>query len=185
MAFSVTTRRGPAGKGKEGAVGDPVEIALLVAGAKAGIDRKALTEHAPEEREIAFDPDVKMMATYHRVDDGLRVAVKGAPETVLTRCTTLGVDGESRALDEEAKQSWLARNDALASSGLRVLAVAQKLVDDSASEPYEELCLLGFVGLVDPPRTDVREAISQLSERRDSNRDANRRPAGHGSLRRP
>lgn len=145
--------------GQGGGVGDPVEIALLVAGAKAGLDRASLTESAPEEREVAFDPDVKMMATYHRTDDGFRVAVKGAPEAVLARCTEVLVGGDTESFDEDGQRRWLERNETLARRGLRVLAMAQKIVTDAAGEPYEDLCFLGFIGMVDPPRTDVREAI--------------------------
>ncbi|MDX1531845.1 MAG: HAD-IC family P-type ATPase, partial [Rhodothermales bacterium] len=82
--------------GSPGATGDPMEVALLVLGAKAGLDRARLLGRWPEVREEAFDPEVKMMATFHapaahpgggHPDGAYRVAVKGAPGAVLRACT--------------------------------------------------------------------------------------------------
>ncbi|MGD9409790.1 MAG: HAD-IC family P-type ATPase, partial [Thiohalocapsa sp.] len=69
-----------------GGVGDPTEVALLESAAAAGLHRDELLERLPEEREVSFDPDLKMMATIHATDGGWRYAVKGAPEAVLGRC---------------------------------------------------------------------------------------------------
>ncbi len=148
------------GEAEESAVGDPVEVALLIAANRAGLSRQALLAASPEEREIAFDPDVKMMATYHRTQDGLRVAVKGAPEAVLAASTTVLRKGVAEPLGDRERQRWLERNESIAASGLRVLAFAQKRAPSVSGEPYEDLCFVGFAGLVDPPRGDVREAIT-------------------------
>ncbi|MDX1614799.1 MAG: cation-transporting P-type ATPase [Candidatus Promineifilaceae bacterium] len=145
-------------------IGDPVEVALLVAGSKAGLKRKSLLEELPEEREVAFDPDVKMMATFHQTGDGYRVAVKGAPEAVLdVSHRRLTRDGPV-ALDEEARRSWLDRNREMAEEGLRVLAVAERQADDVDVDPYQELTFLGLVGLLDPPREEVRDAIQSCQQ---------------------
>jgi Ca2+-transporting ATPase len=77
-------------KGKVEGVGDPVETALLVAAAKAGIRREDLNERFPETREEAFDSDIKIMGTFHKVNGAYRVAVKGAPEAVLDICSRAG-----------------------------------------------------------------------------------------------
>jgi Ca2+-transporting ATPase len=144
------------------ATGDPMEVALLVLGAKAGLDRAALLAERPEVREEAFDPDVKMMATVHA--DGaehFRVAVKGGPGAVLRACShEVRVDGSAAPLTDESREAWLERNRALARSGMRVLALATKRVASSEAEPYGDLQLLGLVGLEDPPRDGVREAIA-------------------------
>lgn len=141
------------------AIGDPVEVALLVAGAKAGMAREALLQEIPEEREEAFDPDVKMMATFHRQNEHLRVAVKGAPETVLDVCMNVCSEGDLQKIDDEMRKGWLARNHKMAEAGLRVLAMAEKTVDDVSADPYGELTFLGLVGLLDPPREEVSDAI--------------------------
>ena len=142
--------------------GDPMELALLAGGRRVGIDREALLDGAPEERRENFDPGVKMMATYHRADEGFRIAVKGAPESVLNACTSvLAADGQTRELDEAAREDWLARNEEMAREGLRALALAQKTVSSADAEPYENLTLIGLVGLMDPPRAEVREAVME------------------------
>ncbi|ARA92556.1 ATPase [Rhodothermaceae bacterium RA] len=144
--------------------GDPLEVALLEAGARFGLTHSALTAEAPEIREEAFDPDVKMMATFHRQPDGVRVAVKGAPEPVIAASTHVLTGDGPRPLDEATRRAWLARNQALAADGLRVIAVATRTVDDVRAAPYEALTLLGLIGMEDPPRRDVRPAIQQCRQ---------------------
>ena len=143
----------------EEAVGDPVEVALLVAGAKAGLWRDALLEELPEEREVAFDPEVKMMATFHRQNDAYRVAVKGAPEAVLEASSQRRTADGTAELSDDEREKWLERNQAMARDGLRVLAVAERSADGPEADPYQALTFLGLVGLLDPPREEVRGAI--------------------------
>ena len=146
--------------GDEGAVGDAMEVALLRAGRLAGMERRELVGGLPEEREEAFDSSVKMMATFHRTaEGGTYVAIKGAPEAVLEGCTeTIGRSGP-RPMDGEERDRWMRRNERMAESGLRVLAVAERTVDSTDARPYREMRFLGLVGLMDPPRTDVRRSI--------------------------
>lgn len=141
------------------AVGDPTEIALLAVGAKAGLDRNELLEKQPEAREEAFDSDTKMMGTFHEVEGKYRVAVKGAPESVLPVCSHYLTSEGVRGMNGETHQSWQEQCDRLAQDGLRILAIAQKTVDNSKAKPYEDLTLLGVVGLLDPPRQDVKQAL--------------------------
>lgn len=140
-------------------VGDPMEIALLVAGAKAGMGKASLRDDFPEVREEAFDPAVRMMSTFHEHDGEVLVAVKGAPEAVLEACSTYWSDEGPAPLDDATREEWLQRNTTLANDGLRVLAIASKRVSSREAEPYEDLCLRGITALLDPPRTDVRPAI--------------------------
>lgn len=145
-------------------VGDPMEVALLVAGEKAGIKRKELVDRYPEVREVSFDPSTKMMATYHEENDGYVAAVKGAPEAVIECCSRVtGPDGE-REFDEREKEKWLRKNSELAEGGLRMLAIAEKTVEDMDAEPYEDLKFLGLVGLMDPPRKEVKSAIEKCKK---------------------
>ncbi|HSO17947.1 MAG TPA: HAD-IC family P-type ATPase, partial [Desulfosarcina sp.] len=99
---------------------------------------------------------------YHRGAEGLEVAVKGAPGRILESCATLA-DGEGggRPLDEDQRQKWRERAEALAGEGLRVLAVADKKAASTDDAPYEGLRFLGLLGLHDPPRSDVRQAIDE------------------------
>ena len=139
------------------AVGDPMEVALLVAGEKAGLRRSNLVEGMREAKEHAFDPDLKMMATVHESDGHYRVAVKGAPEAVLEVCSDVaGSQGDS----DFDRERWLGRNKELAEDGLRVLALAEKTVQSPEDDPYRDLRFVGLVGLRDPARDEVRKPIA-------------------------
>ena len=143
------------------AIGDPLEVALLVAGVKAGLRREELLESQPEVREVAFDAEVKMMATYHEQNGHYRVAVKGALDAVIDASTEmLNADGEQVPVDDTAREKWHEKNMALAEDGLRVIALATKTVEDPDVDPYENLTFLGLAGLLDPPRKAVRDAIT-------------------------
>lgn len=139
--------------------GDPTEVALLVAGAKAGLARDTLLAEEPEVREIAFDPDTKRMATVHQRGGAHFAAVKGAPETVVDLCTSLRTPEGSTPIGEDERRRWLEIADELAGKGERVLALATRAVDSPTEFDFSELVLLGLVGFLDPPRENVREAI--------------------------
>ncbi|MGI3211935.1 cation-translocating P-type ATPase [Roseovarius tibetensis] len=142
--------------------GDPMELALLHAAEALRISRERLLEEQPEAREESFDSETKMMATFHEAEDGYRVAVKGAPEAVLEIATHVAT-GESaaEALSDQELQDWAKRVETLAAQGFRVLAIAERHADNANDDPYADLTLLGLVGLVDPPRDDVADAIDQ------------------------
>lgn len=145
-------------------IGDPMEVALLVAGAKGNFWRNELIEQHPEAREVAFDAETKMMATYHKNEGKYRVTVKGAPESVLPICSHILTNEGTQEFDRQDYQAWQEKCDRLAQDGLRILALAQKTVDSSEVEPYKELTLLGVVGLLDPPREDVKQALKACHE---------------------
>ncbi|WP_411719266.1 cation-translocating P-type ATPase [Natronomonas sp.] len=150
--------------GEAGITGDPMEAALLIAGLKADIDRDDLLDSMPEAREVSFDPSVKMMATYHEQDGGYRVAVKGAPSAVVEAATHQVTEDGTEELSEDAKADWIEKGDRMAEDGLRVLALARKTVDDPETEPYENLELIGLVGLIDPPREEVKSTIETCKQ---------------------
>lgn len=148
------------GEQSHSGVGDPLEVALLIAAKKAGIDGDDLRQRFPEEREDAFDSDTKVMATFNRVPDGYRVAVKGAFEEVITSCSSVRTHAGSEPLNEDGRKHWLDTNTKLAEQGRRVLALASKQADSLDAAPYENLCFIGLVVMEDPPRSDVSDAIA-------------------------
>jgi Ca2+-transporting ATPase len=152
------------GHSKEDNVGDPLEIALLAAGAKAGICRDELIKKAPEKREDAFDSETKMMATFHQLEKDYLVAVKGAPEKVLDACSTILTDDGKKELDHQRKRQIIEMNDKMAEDGLRVLALAMKKVSAVDVKPYQKLTYLGLAGLIDPPRKEIKESLAACKQ---------------------
>jgi len=140
-------------------VGDPTETALYEGATSRGFERLALEVASPRVAERPFDSVRMRMATAHQTTDGIHVCVKGAPEAVLGRCTA--------GADPTQRDALQARADHLAASGLRVLAFAEKRIEalpGDIAELEEALTFLGFVGLMDPPREEARQAIGQCRE---------------------
>ena len=139
-------------------MGDPLEVALVRDANQADIGLEELRERYPEVQEIAFDSTLMEMATIHRNDgDGFAV-VKGAPERVLGQCD--GVDAER----------WQEIAEQMSDEGLKVIAVARRDIDineDAEYAPddvYHSLSFRGLVGLRDPARADVAEAIKRCQD---------------------
>ncbi|MDD2720685.1 MAG: calcium-translocating P-type ATPase, PMCA-type [Gallionella sp.] len=145
------------------AQGEPTEAALLHAAQQAGYSKTVLEGEMPRLFELPFDSERKRMTTYHRCDGEFIAYCKGSPESLLPRCThTLRHDGEF-SLDRDG---LLQHAEAMASDGLRVLAFACRRwpelptgTDHDAQE--SDLTFLGFAGLIDPPRGEVKDAVTQ------------------------
>jgi magnesium-transporting ATPase (P-type) len=141
-----------AGRGRWTIVGDPTEAALLTLAHKVGLDPVAEAHRYPRRRELPFDSARKRMTTVHVGPDGLTAYVKGAPSAVVPRTT----------VDDAGRRAVLAAADDMARQSLRVLAIARRTGIEPAYDGDElerELELLGLVGMHDPPRPEVAEAI--------------------------
>lgn len=147
--------------GREVQVGDPMELALLLAAREIGLEQNEALRDEPRVATEAFDSDIKMMATHHRLGDQTRVIVKGAPEAVFGACVAVRTTDGEQPLDDSTLTVWRTENHRIASDGLRMLAVAERLGETQADDPYRDLNLLGLIALSDPPRSDVVEAIEQ------------------------
>jgi cation transport ATPase/YHS domain-containing protein len=147
--------------------GDPMEIALLQAGARIGLERDVLLKTTPEIRQESFSTRNRMMATFHRPagalvsddENQIFVAVKGAPESVFAHTTHLLEETGPIAFDAKAQKTWISHAQSMTNEGLRVLALAIKQVSDVNLNPYEDLTLIGLIALIDPPRGDVPDAL--------------------------
>ena len=165
-------------------IGDPTEGSLLVAAAKAGAIHIDIDEAYPRENEVPFDSERKRMITIHDVRDPKAedlspfhdekhkdwdvIAVKGAPDIVLDLCTQYqGMDDKPRPMTKESKECILAANDAMTKDALRVLGLAYRLDKDVPNDPEKikaddlekDLVFVGLVGMIDPPRTEVKPAL--------------------------
>ena len=140
-------------------IGDPMEVALLVMGMKAGVARNDLLKDHPEVKEISFDPSIKMMATINEFNEKYLVCVKGAPENVLDVSTKYWDSEEIKNLNEDIKQIFLQKNETYANNGLRVISAAMKEASEPEVEPFSDLTFLGLIALLDPARKEVKPAI--------------------------
>ncbi len=147
--------------------GDPTETALLDLAAGVGFQKAELDQQWPRVDEQPFDSSRKRMTTFHRTDQGIVAYTKGAPESVIPLCTGLWQPEGRAAIDTAA---WLARADALAAQGLRVLAVARRSYErlpeaGGEIEAVESgLGLIGLVGLIDPPRPEAAAAVRECMD---------------------
>lgn len=142
-----------------GYTGDPTEGALLVF-ANSTEDIKKLQSDYPRLEEFPFDSRTKRMEVICRTPEGkLEVYLKGAPEVVVKMCS-LSLDSEIRKLDENKQQELLDQHLSLAKKGERVIALAYRQIEE-LKEYTEDFIFLGFVGIVDPPRPEAREAIAK------------------------
>jgi P-type Ca2+ transporter type 2C len=152
-------------------IGDPTEGALVVLAAKGGIDAVSTRERYPRVAELPFDAAYKLMATFHEMtgDSGrtvIRCFVKGAPDRLLARASTIAGAGPAPA-GGQSRQRYLAENQRLAEQGLRVIATARRDLDPAAFDPGADLLalvtgleLLALVGIADPPRPTARASIA-------------------------
>ncbi len=143
--------------------GDPTEIALAVAALDLGIEKENIEEKMPRIHEIPFDSDRKMMTTVHKDQDRMVSFTKGAPDVVIKNCTRYMTEsGEIKQLTEQDKEQILQYNSQMAQQGLRVLAVAFKeLQKDDFSNLESDMTFLGLVGMIDPPRPEVKQALEK------------------------
>ena len=139
--------------GKVEVVGEPTEMALVEVAYKNQLDKMKLYQSMPRVNEIPFDSTRKMMTTIHKLENGkYRVITKGAPDVLLNRC--IGIQ----------KEKILRENEKMANKALRVISVAYKdiesLPNKISSETVEnQLKFVGLIGMIDPPREGVKEAV--------------------------
>ncbi|HSO43730.1 MAG TPA: HAD-IC family P-type ATPase, partial [Rhodospirillales bacterium] len=148
-------------------IGDPTEGALAALAHKGGVDADEARSRLPRMAEIGFESARKYMATFHRAGDRVQLFVKGASEVLLPLCETARYPDGERPLDAEGRALLERDLNAVAGSGLRILAVASRELSPDAFDPggelephVRDLCLEGLIGIKDPARSEAREAIA-------------------------
>ena len=143
---------------KEEVTGDPTEVAIVEEALKRGKNKIELYQHMPRINEISFDSNRKMMTTIHKINGGYRIITKGALEALSTRCV--------KEIGENSFNRIKVQNENLkmANDALRVLAVAYKDVEVlpstiNSQNVENNLVFVGLIGMMDPPREGVEEAI--------------------------
>jgi Ca2+-transporting ATPase len=143
--------------------GDPTEGALVVAAAKAGLQKEALETESPRVHEIPFTSETKRMTTLHKTADGVMAYAKGAPEMILDGCDFVLTENGVTDLDALGREQILNHAQEMASDALRVLAISSK--SNATRETAESgMTFLGLAGMIDPPRMEAKEAIAICAE---------------------
>ena len=149
-------------------VGDPTEIALIDLGAENGVNKAELDAACPRVGEVAFDSSRKRMSTINRMQDGsLQINVKGGLDEVLSVCTKIETADGIRDITAADIDSLQERNQKMAASALRVLAMAYRPTDTVSSDMEEvekDLIFVGITGMIDPEREEVIGAISECRD---------------------
>lgn len=154
--------------------GEPTEAALVAYAQKLELPKYELEERFPRVMEAPFDSSRKMMSTVHKTLNGFVQYTKGAPDIVLSKCTTYIENGKQLTMTDDKRAEIAAENKAMADKALRVLCCAMRTYTDapeSQEADYLEnnLCYIGLTGMIDPVRPEVVDAIKEC-------RDAGIRP---------
>ena len=147
-------------------IGDPTEAAMLVFADRFGLEKEQLNGLYKRVQEIPFDSDRKMMSTYNLKDGKIRMNTKGAPDAVIKRSVSVFSDGEVIPMTEDIREKLLSQNEIFAAGALRVLAFAYKEYEDEneIDDSEEDLIYVGMMGMIDPPREEVKHSVSQCHE---------------------
>lgn len=160
----ISRRRGSLkGKGEWNVIGDPTEIALLVAASKGGITKEILGKYAEKLDEFPFDSESRFMAVYCREGGNKRIYFKGAEEVLLSRCSWyLNDRGELMPLNVTEKNNIHKKVIEMSDKALRVLVLAYA-ESDEFSPNMGNLVFLGIAGMLDPPREEAKAAIKKCA----------------------
>jgi Ca2+-transporting ATPase len=149
-----------AGEEKTRLIGDPTETALF-AFAEERLEAGAVTKKLERVLEIPFGSERKLMSTVNGRDE-FKLYVKGAPDSLIERCTKISTGGKIFELDESGKKQLRTANERLAGEALRVIAAAYKPLTGKPSSITgleKDLIFIGLAGMMDPPREEAKDAV--------------------------
>jgi len=149
-------------------IGDPTEKALVQVARKYGFDKKQETEKLPRVKEYSFSSSRKMMAVVRQGKNEYLSYVKGAPEIILNRCRAEFSKGKTKELSDKRRKELLCEYEKMAAQGLRVLGFAYRTIlktnKITQEKAEEKLVFVGFQGMIDPPRPEVKKALKEAKD---------------------
>jgi len=145
------------------AIGDPTETALLAFCDKSGDSHEKIRKSNSRLSELPFDSERKLMSTLHNFKNERRIFTKGAPDVLFARCTHVLIRGELHPLTQEILKEFETANSHFGDRALRVLAYATKIINKEilSIDDEHELTLIGITAMIDPPREEVYDSITQ------------------------
>jgi len=146
---------------ENGIIGDPTEVALIELGNKFDFLKNQLNLLHPRINELPFDSERKMMSTQHDYGSAKRIYTKGAIDNIVKRCTKIYESGNVRKINDEDIEKINDAAHKMSLDALRVLALGYK---ESEKMDENDLVFVGFVGMIDPPRPEAKEAVSTFKE---------------------
>lgn len=150
-------------------VGDPTEAALVTMSTKIGTRSPTEDEENPELQEFPFDSERKLMSSVREFGEREQLTMKGAPGSVLAISKYIYREGKASQITDKDRDTIKAVNEKFSKKALRVLAVAYRPLEKNGKdyvlgEVERDVIFLGLIGMTDPPREGVREAISECHE---------------------
>ncbi|MGF7059590.1 calcium-translocating P-type ATPase, PMCA-type [Brassicibacter mesophilus] len=153
-------------EGEKKTIGDPTEIALIVAGYQHGLFKNEQENRHSRVSEIPFDSDRKLMTTINEIENGYKIFTKGALDTLLDRCDRILIHEGISHLSDEIKENIKSINEQMSADALRVIALAYNDIsvvpEKLESEKVENnLIFVGMSGMIDPPREEAKLAVQK------------------------
>ena len=153
-------------KGKVQLMGEPTEKAIVQYGINMGFSKEELYNKMERISEISFDSNRKMMTTIHKNGNKYIIITKGAPDVLLNKCSKIHLNGQEKNMSNSDIENIRKDNTLMANKALRVIGVAYKEVeklpnDISSKEIEKDLNFVGLIGMMDPPRKGVKEAVKK------------------------
>ena len=146
-------------EGKQTAVGEPTEVAIVNAALNRNINKQELYKDMQRVKDIPFDSTRKMMSTIHKSNNEYIVITKGAPDILLKKCNRYFDGTKEIPLLLDKLENIEKNNNKMAEKALRVIAVAYKKVNSITNIEEKDLIFVGLIGMIDPPREGVKEAV--------------------------
>lgn len=152
---------------EKGSTGDPTEVALVELGARYGVIKEQVEADHPRIGELPFDSDRKLMTTVHSYNDCSLALTKGATDELIKRCSSILLNGKEVALDKIRREEVLRTADGMSRDALRVLGAAYRRFPAGpvdTDELEKNLVFIGLVGMIDPPRLEVKDSIALCAQ---------------------